>query len=305
MAQARQQPETQSAHTPMMQQYLGLKAQYPDTLLFYRMGDFYELFYEDAKRAAQLLSINLTHRGQSAGQPIPMAGVPYHAAESYVAKLLKQGESVVICEQVGEVGGKGPMERKVTRIITPGTVTDEGLLDERRASLIAAIHPGKDRWGLAYLDLSAGDFRLLEVDNRAQLASELERLQPAELLHSEAQAPEAAPAGDKTCVRARPPWHFEYDTAYRTLTEHFGTRDLHGFGCEGLTAAVTAAGCLLTYVRETQFGNLPHLQRLTTESIGDTVVLDAGCRRNLGLEADLTGDQRNSLLGLFDTCILA
>ncbi|MBN1377951.1 MAG: DNA mismatch repair protein MutS [Gammaproteobacteria bacterium] len=303
MAKALRQTDTRE-HTPMMQQYLQLKAQYPTTLVFYRMGDFYELFYDDAKRAAKLLGISLTQRGQSAGQPIPMAGVPYHAAENYLAKLIKQGESIVICEQIGDPGGNGPMQREVTRIITPGTVTDEALLQERRASLLVAVHRQKDRYGLAYLDLSTGDFRLLELENTQQLYSELERLQPAELLQSEDWRNDTELL-NRYKVQARPPWHFDLDTAYRNLTEQFGTRDLRGFGCENLQLAIAAAGCLLTYVRETQLGALPHLRGLLTESLDNTLIMDAGCRRNLELESDLSGNADNSLLGLLDRCVTA
>ncbi|GIX21242.1 MAG: DNA mismatch repair protein MutS [Gammaproteobacteria bacterium] len=291
------------AHTPMMQQYLRIKAQYPDTLVFYRMGDFYELFYEDAEKAARLLNITLTHRGQSAGAPIPMAGVPYHAAESHIGKLLKLGEAVVICEQTGEAAGKGPMERRVTRIVTPGTVTDEALLDQRRPALVAACCPLDKAWGLAWADLAAGEFRVLEAPDESALAAELERLQPAELLHAEGMAPPARPQG--AVLRPRPPWHFEPDTAERKLCTHFGTRDLNGFGCAGLRAAVAAAGCLLAYLEETQLGRLPQLRRLATERIGDALVLDVAARRSLEIDSSLSGDPRHSLLGVLDHCVLA
>ena len=303
MAQALKKPST-GAHTPMMQQYLQLKAQHPSIMLFYRMGDFYELFFDDAKRAAQLLGISLTHRGQSAGQPIPMAGVPYHAAEGYLAKLLKQGESVVICEQVGDPTGKGPMQREIARILTPGTVTDEALLNDRKASLLAAVIENQQRWGIAYMDLSTGDFRVLEVENEAALLSELQRIRPVELLHSEEQNLNLS-NHDKIRTQTRLPWHFDTQTSYQNLTTQFGTRDLRGFGCESLDLAIAAAGCLLNYVNETQLGALPQLRQITTESVNDTIVLDASCRRNLELESDLTGNQSNSLLGLIDSCITA
>ncbi len=290
------------SHTPMMQQYLQLKAKHPDTLLFYRMGDFYELFYDDAKRAARLLGISLTQRGQSAGQPIPMAGVPYHAAENYIAKLIKQGEAVVICEQTGSADGKGPMQREVSRIITPGTVTDEALLQEREASILAAIHRLNQRFGLAYLDMSTGDFRLLELASHQQLLSELERLRPAEVLVSEEE--DVSFISDYL-IQSRPPWHFDPETAYRNLTDHFSTKDLRGFGCESLHVAIAAAGCLLNYAQETQLGALPQLRSLVTEILGDTLMLDASCRRNLELESDLSGNRQNSLLGLLDRCATA
>ncbi len=290
------------AHTPMMQQYLKIKAQHPDILVFYRMGDFYELFYDDAKKAAQLLGISLTARGQSGGQPIPMAGVPYHAAENYLAKLLKLGEAVAICEQVGDpANSKGPVERKVTRVVTPGTLTDEALLEDRQTALLAAVHTIKSRWGLAYLDLSTGDFRVLQTDNEEQLLSELERLKPAEILFSEDQAL----PGDyrhNTSLRGRPPWHFNPETAQQLLTEQFGTRDLDGFGCENVPIAVIAAGCLLNYVQETQQAALPHLKQIKVESQDDAIILDAVCRRNLELESSFSGDASNSVLGLLDTC---
>lgn len=291
-----------SAHTPMMQQYLGIKAQHPNTLVFYRMGDFYELFYDDAKKAARLLGISLTSRGQSAGQPIPMAGIPYHAAETYLARLIRQGESAVICEQVGDpAASKGPVERKVTRIITPGTVTDDALLEERQASLLAAVHYARSVWGLACLDLSTGDFKVIEVDGDHALLSELERLKPVELLISEDLN---LPGGwqPRGAVHKRPPWHFDTDTAHRALTEQFGTRDLQGFGCEDLKIAIGAAGCLLSYARETQLSALPHLNSLIVESLNDAVILDAACRRNLELETDFSGDAGNSLFSLLDSC---
>lgn len=293
-----------SAHTPMMQQYLQIKAQHPAMLVFYRMGDFYELFYDDARRAATLLGISLTQRGQSAGHPIPMAGVPYHAVESYLAKLIKLGESVVICEQTGDATGKGPMQRDVTRIITPGTLTDEALLQERRSSLLAAVHFANERYGLAYLDFSTGEFRVLELENRQQFESELERLRPVELLLSE-DWPHKAELQNRYKLQQRPPWHFELETAYRNLTEQFGTRDLRGFGCEHLQLAIAAAGCLLGYARETQLGALPHLRSLVTESLTDTLILDSSCRRNLELETDLSGNTGASLFGLLDHCITA
>lgn len=303
MAQALQDRNA-AAHTPMMQQYHQLKAQHPNTLLFYRMGDFYELFYDDAKRAAKLLGISLTHRGQSAGQPIPMAGVPYHAAENYLAKLLKQGESVVICEQVGDPNGKGPMRREVSRILTPGTVTDDALLEERKTAWLAAIVENRAAWGIAYLDLSTGAFHVMEVTGEAALLSELQRIRPVELLHSEEQSLAFAKL-EHISRCARPPWHFDTQTAYQNLTQQFGTRDLRGFGCESLSLAIAAAGCLLNYVNETQLGALPQIRQITTETADCSITLDASCRRNLELESDLSGNQQNSLLGLMDSCITA
>jgi DNA mismatch repair protein MutS len=274
-------PET---HTPVMQQYLRLKAQYPDTLLFYRMGDFYELFYDDAKRAARLLDITLTARGQSAGQPIPMAGVPFHSVESYLAKLVRRGESVAICEQIGDPAkAKGPVERQVVRVVTPGTVTDDAFLEERRDTLLAALCRDGQRFGLAWLELSSGRFTVLEAEGDEALAGEIERLRPAELL-----VPESARTGGlASFVRERPPWHFDQETATRLLCEQFATRDLSGFGCTHYTLAIRAAGCLLQYVRDTQKGALPHLRGLRTEERTDAVLLDAATRRNLELDTSL------------------
>lgn len=289
----------------MMQQYLRIKAEYPDTLVFYRMGDFYELFYTDAEKAARLLDITLTARGQSAGRPIPMAGVPYHALEGYLNKLLKHGESAVICEQTGDPAlSKGPVERRVTRIVTPGTITDEALLEQKRSALLAALHRAKNNWGLAWLDMSTGDFCVLEADNDQTLLGELERLKPAELLLSEDQLlPEGCTL--PTRIKRRQPWHFETATSHELLTKQFGTRDLSGFGCEPLKAAIAAAGCLLQYAQETQRSPLTHVTRLLAEPPNDAVVLDVVCRRNLELETDFSGNTDNSLLGLLDNCCTA
>ncbi|MBN2885298.1 MAG: DNA mismatch repair protein MutS [Chromatiaceae bacterium] len=287
-------------HTPVMQQYLRLKADYPDLLLFYRMGDFYELFFEDAERAARLLDITLTRRGQSAGQPIPMAGVPYHAAEGYLAKLVKQGVSVAICEQVGDPAkSKGPVERRVTRLVTPGTLTDEALLDERRENLLLAIAEGRAGIGLAVLELSSGRFSVLEVADAEALASELERLRPAEVLCAEDSALPAR-LGITRGLTRRPPWHFEPDSAERLLCEQFGTRDLNGFGCAGMALAIGAAGALLQYIRDTQFSALPHIRGLGTEQREDALILDAATRRNLELTESLSGRPEHTVAGVLD-----
>src|SRR5712671_5338347 len=223
-----------SQHTPMMQQYLRIKGQHPDMLLFYRMGDFYELFYEDARRAAALLDIILTARGQSAGEPIPMAGVPYHAVDSYLARLVRKGESVAICEQLGDPAtSKGPVERQVVRIVTPGTVTDTALLEERQDTLVGAVALEGERFGLAWLDLAAGRFTVLQGEGRQGLAAELERLKPAELLLAEGAGVEP-PTRAGTALRMRPPWHFELASASRLLTDQLGTLDLKGFGADDL-----------------------------------------------------------------------
>ncbi|MDD3519079.1 MAG: DNA mismatch repair protein MutS, partial [Chromatiales bacterium] len=282
----------------MMQQYLRIKAEHPDILLFYRMGDFYELFYDDAVRVARLLDITLTRRGQSAGEPIPMAGVPVHAAEGYLARLIRQGESAAICEQIGDPNAsKGPVERKVVRIVTPGTVTEEALLEERRDNLLAALTGRDDRFGLAWLDLSSGRFRVQEIDGLEALAGELERLKPTEiLLDEDTRLPEPHPAG----TRRRPPWHFETIAAHERLTRQFGTRDLAGFGCEDLPLAIGAAGALLQYAQETQRAALPHLTGLAVERREDGVILDGATRRNLEIDRNLSGGGEYTLAWVLD-----
>ena len=286
----------ENPHTPMMQQYLALKAECPTILLLYRMGDFYELFYEDARKAAKLLDITLTVRGQSAGAPIPMAGVPVATVETYLARLVRQGESVAICEQVGEPGKtKGPVERKIIRIVTPGTVTDDGLLDDRRPTVLAAIAPSGSLFGLAWLELSAGRFTVMQVDGRAALDAELSRLRPAELL-----VPEGSDLEELQGASRRAPWHFELGVAQRLLTHQFSVRDLAGFGCADFPAAVTAAGALLQYVQETQRAALPHLTGLSTERRDDAVLLDAATRRNLEIEHSLVGREQATVAGVLD-----
>jgi DNA mismatch repair protein MutS len=248
-----------------MKQYLGFKSQHPDKLLFFRMGDFYELFYDDAKKAARLLDISLTSRGKSAGDPIPMAGVPYHAADSYLAKLLKLGESVVICEQVGDPAtSKGPVDREISRIITPGTITDEALLDQSSENLLAAIFEKDDKSGLATIDICSGRFVLMQLDNQAMLNSEIERLRPAEVLVCE----DAEQKQNLTSLRnitTRPAWHFDEDSAVEILKKQFQVRELSGFGCEDMPLAISAAGCLLQYTEETQRSALVHLQAINVE----------------------------------------
>ena len=287
-------------HTPMMRQYLRIKADYPDTLLFYRMGDFYELFYDDARQAASLIDIALTQRGKSGGQAIPMAGVPYHAVDNYLAKLIRKGESVAICEQIGDPSkSKGPVERKVVRVVTPGTVTEEALLAAREESLVASLSINGDHHGLAWLDLTSGRFTVTELASAESAAGELERLRPAELLVAE-DAELAATFAGAPGLRARPPWHFDLDTSTRMLCEQFGTQDLSGFGCEGLDEAVKAAGCLLQYLKDTQRTSLPHIRGLRTESSGDAVIIDAATRRNLELTHSLAGAPVHTLAGVLD-----
>jgi len=291
-----------SSHTPMMQQYWRLKNQHPDQLMFYRMGDFYEIFYEDAKKAAKLLDITLTARGQSAGQAIPMCGIPYHAAEGYLGKLVKLGESVVICEQVGDPAtSKGPVDRQVVRIITPGTVSDEALLDERRDNLLAAVLGDERLFGLAVLDITSGRFSVLEINGWENLLAELERLNPVELMIPD-DWPQGLPAEKRRGVRRRAPWDFERDTAHKSLCQQFATQDLKGFGCENLTLAIGAAGCLLAYAKETQRTALPHLRSLRHERLDDTVILDGASRRNLELDVNLAGGRENTLQSVVDRC---
>ncbi|MDR2240009.1 MAG: DNA mismatch repair protein MutS [Zoogloeaceae bacterium] len=299
-------PQTDlSHHTPMMQQYLRLKAQHPDLLLFYRMGDFYELFYEDAEKAARLLDITLTTRGQSAGRPIRMAGVPFHAVEQYLARLVKLGESVVICEQIGDPAtSKGPVERAVTRIVTPGTLTDQGLLDDKSDSLLLALAPRGNRIGLAWLNLANGDFRLLETGPDA-LPAQLERLRPAEILLPDG-APEGFPANAAAPARRLPDWHFDREAAARELAAHFGTRDLAAFlpdaGPEAPGAALDAAGALYQYARTTQNQALAHITAITLERESEWLRLDAATRRNLELTETLRGEPSPTLLSLLDDC---
>ena len=293
-----------TAHTPMMQQYLGIKAQHPDMLLFYRMGDFYELFYEDAEKAARLLNITLTTRGASAGSPIKMAGVPYHSAEQYLARLLKLGESVVIAEQVGDPAtSKGPVERQVARIVTPGTLTDSGLLDETRDTLILAIAPGKlnaapgpDAIGVAWLNLAAGRFQVTEVE-AAALPALLARIRPAEILAPD----DFALSGAACAVRRLAPWQFDSAGAEIRLAQQLGSRDLAGFGVADLPLAIAAAGALLDYIQTTQRTALPHIQSIRAERDGDFVQLDAATRRNLELTETLRGEAAPTLLSVLDT----
>ncbi len=286
-------------HTPMMQQYLRIKAEYPNILLFYRMGDFYELFYDDAHKASKLMGITLTARGSSAGKPIPMAGIPYHAAENYLAKLVKAGESVAICEQVGDPAtSKGPVHREVARIITPGTITDEALLEERRDNLLVAVNQHEQTFGIATLDITSGRFQILEVPDIATLNSELARLKPAETLVSEDLDLSLWP--DLPGLRRRPPWEFEPETAVRLLTQQFNTRDLSGFGCDNLTVAITAAGCLLQYVKDTQRTALPHINSLQVERHDDKVIIDAISLRNLEIITNLRGGRENTLVEIYD-----
>lgn len=280
--------QTIQSHTPMMQQYLRIKAEHADMLLFYRMGDFYELFFDDAKRAAELLDISLTKRGVSNGEPIPMAGVPYHAVENYLARLVNKGESVAICEQIGDPAtSKGPVERQVVRILTPGTITDESLLQERQQNLLCAITPIKGGFAIAVLELSSGRFWLTQASSREQLAAELQRLTPAEMLYPEGLDMSDLPLAQTRCCR-RAVWEFDIDTAFGLLTRQFATQHLQGFGLSDQDPLISAAGAVLHYVHETQRAALPHIQAILREPPNDAIILDAATRRNLELQQSLS-----------------
>ncbi|MFT3931405.1 MAG: DNA mismatch repair protein MutS [Spongiibacteraceae bacterium] len=292
-------------HTPMMQQYLKIKAQHPHELVFYRMGDFYELFFDDAKKAAHLLDITLTARGKSAGEPIPMAGIPFHAADGYLAKLVRAGVSVAIAEQIGDPEtSKGPVERKVMRIVTPGTVSDEAFLDERRDNLLVALYRQltlenkQTIFGFATLDIGSGRFLVFEVKGIDAALAELQRLSPAELLIEDTiDHPEILA---RNGVRRRPVWEFEIETAERLLTQQFNTKDLQGFGCAHLRVAIPAAGCLLQYARETQRTSLPHIRAIVHERREDSVAIDGATRRNLELDTNLNGGTEHTLFAVLD-----
>lgn len=287
-------------HTPMMRQYLRIKSEHPDLLLFYRMGDFYELFFDDAKRAAALLNITLTSRGKSGGKAIPMAGVPYHAAENYLAKLLRLGESVAICEQVGDPKtSKGPVAREVSRIITPGTVSDEALLEDRKDSLLMVVHEHAGQFAIATLDITNGCFLVQEIHSQEQLLAELERIQPAELLISE-DSPCAELFSHHSALKRRPPWEFELSTAQNMLCQQFKTQDLKGFGISQNSLAIAAAGCLLQYVTYTQRSALPHIRSIKLEQTDATVMMDVSTRRNLELSTNLQGGFENTLISVLD-----
>jgi len=291
---------TTSAHTPMMQQYLRIKSEHPDVLVLYRMGDFYELFFDDAERASRLLDITLTTRGESAGAPIKMAGVPFHAVDQYLAKLVRLGESAAICEQIGDPAtSKGPVERKVVRIVTPGTLTESALLDEKSENLLLAAHRSGNQLGLAWLSLSSGRFCVMETST-ASLVAELERLQPAEVLVADGTdlVDEAHFA-----VRRLPPWRFDAENGLRTLCAQFGTHDLSGYGAKDMDMAVAAAGALFDYAKSTQGTDLSHITGLTVESEGAWLRMDPSTRRNLELTETIRGEPSPTLLSLLDTCV--
>ena len=292
-----------SSHTPMMRQYLGIKQEYPDTLVFYRMGDFYELFFEDAQRASKLLDISLTARGQSAGAPIPMAGVPYHAADNYLAKLVKHGESVAICEQIGDPStSKGPVERRVVRLITPGTVTDDGMLDAERDNLLVAVFIDGSSAGIAALDISSARFFISQLESASAIDDELARLRPAELLVQEEQV-NAFGQGKNKRAQTLEAWEFDFDNAQSLLREQLKLHDLSGLGCNEVPLAVRAAGALLQYARRTQQNVLPHISALTVSQHSDSLLLDAASRRNLEIDINLQGGRDNTLASVIDRTV--
>jgi DNA mismatch repair protein MutS len=297
--------EQSSQHTPMMQQYLRIKAEHPNELVFYRMGDFYELFFDDARKASQLLNVTLTARGKSGGQPIPMAGVPYHAADNYLAKLVRLGESVAICEQIGDPAtSKGPVDRQVVRVITPGTLTDEALMDEKRDNLLVAVNQDDDNFGIATLDLGSGRFAIMEVAGAAALHTEIDALSPAELLLPE-YWPHSDPLTRRRGSRLRPLFEFDLDSAQQQLCRQFNTQDLSGFGCADLHLAIGAAGCLYNYARETQRSALPQIRALRAENRDQVLLMDAATRKNLELDSNLVGGEEHTLFAVLNHCATA
>ena len=288
-------------YTPMMQQYMRIKAQHPNELLFYRMGDFYELFFEDAQKASDLLDITLTARGKKEGNPIPMCGVPHHSADNYLSKLIKNGVSVAICEQVGDPQTtKGPVERKVMRVLTPGTVTDEALLDEKSENLLVSVAQRDETFGIASLDICSGSFQINEVFSKDIFLSEIERLSPKEIIISDCFSASKM-LDPNICVNHKSLWEFDLDVAEKTLNSHFGTRDLTAFGCDDMKLGISAAGCLLKYALDTQRNDLSHIQKITTETQSDKVILDPASRKNLEIDQNLNGGTRNTLYEVMNT----
>ena len=295
-----------SGHTPVMQQYLRIKAEHPDTLVFFRMGDFYEVFYDDARKANRLLDITLTARGSSGGEPVVMAGVPVHALESYLAKLIKLGEAVAIAEQVGDVAAaKGPVERKVVRVVTPGTVTDGELLAERADTLLLAVHQQRKVFGLAWLGLSSGQLGLTECSER-ELPAWLARLAPAEILHDGSAAWPALLAQAQAATRAartpRPPWQFDSALGQRKLCSQLGTSTLAGYNAQDLAVAQAAAAAVLSFAEHTQGQVLQHVRHLQVERASELLDLPPATHRNLELVQTLRGEDSPTLLSLLDTC---
>ncbi|MCM2341347.1 MAG: DNA mismatch repair protein MutS, partial [Rhodoferax sp.] len=301
--------DTDKPHSPMMAQYLGLKADYPDTLLFYRMGDFYELFFADAEKAARLLNITLTQRGQSAGAPVVMAGVPFHAVETYLARLIKLGESVAICEQVGDVAtAKGPVERKVVRVVTPGTLTDLELLGDKTESMLLAVHQGaRNSCGLAWLSVTQGEVHLAEC-TPDELADWVSRISPGELIFSAGTTPafEARlrnlPMAGQLSISVRPDWQFDAGLGQRKLLEHLQAASLAPWQAQDLVQAQAAASALLAYAEHTQGRALTHIHRVRVQRAGELIDLPQSTRRNLELLQTLRGEDSPTLFSLLDTC---
>lgn len=281
-----------------MQQYLGIKAQHPDSLLFYRMGDFYELFFDDAKSAADILDITLTARGKSGGEPIPMAGIPYHAADNYLGRLVRRGLSVAICEQTGTVTNKGPVTREVVRVITPGTLTEESLLSARDVALLVCVSEGPKGYAIAALDVAAGNLVAMSVDNLPGLMAEISRLNPAELLLAENSMLNAS-LGSYT-RRSRAPWLFDEKATRQSLLDHFKVRNLAAFGCDDKPLVISAASVALGYARETQLNDVRQVTDLTLENASDTIILDPGTRRHLELTENMHGQTSHTLVSVID-----
>jgi DNA mismatch repair protein MutS len=295
--------QASSTHTPMMQQFFKIKRDHPSEILFYRMGDFYEMFYDDAKVAANILDITLTARGKSDGDPIPMAGIPYHAAENYIAKLVRSGYSVAVCEQVGDPAtSKGPVERQVMRIVTPGTLTDEAFLDSRRDNILCAIDFNhNENFGLAYIDLSVGRFCILEAENLGALLSELQRIRPAEILISD-DFPYETALENFSGIRRQGPWLFDHESSLEQLIRQLKTKDLSGFGCQDMHLAINAAGCLIQYAKDTQRNQLPHITSLSKETRSEYIMLDSASRKNLEIDTNLSGETKHTLAWIMDAC---
>ncbi len=319
MLKTKKSKNSKTGNTPMIEQYLKIKAEFPHMLLFYRMGDFYELFFDDAKQASKLLDLSLTARGRSAGEPIPMAGLPYHAVDNYLIKLVRQNQSVAICEQIGDpTTSKGPVERKVVRIITPGTLTEDILLEDKKDNLLASvfceqtIEIAKDShysannaaaFGLAVLDLTSGRFTVSELNSLESLQSELERHKPSELLLTENSPLKSVlqqQLGKQTAFAEQAPWWFDEQSARQNLNQQFSTQDLKGFGCDHYHGALSAAGCLLQYVQNTQRTALPHIHSLKTEQHDNAIILDTISRRNLEIDSALSGQQEHTLIAVMD-----
>ena len=293
---------TTQQHTPMMQQYLRIKADYPATLVFYRMGDFYELFYDDAKSASRLLDITLTARGKSGGNPIPMAGIPFHSVDQYLAKLVKQGQSVAIAEQIGDPAtSKGPVDRKVVRVVTPGTLTDDSLLEERRDNLLAAVYCSQDNYSIATLELSLGIFNAQQLSSLEQLRAEIERLKPAEILISEGPD-DLLDLSFAGAINRVPSWYFDFEVAQELLCKQLQTKTLVAFGCQDFPVAVSAAGALLQYTKDMQYQAVPHITDFKVSQKSDYLIIDAASRQNLEIETNLSGGREHTLVSLMDRC---